>query len=798
MVHELFLCGTVLAFCETTVRFHSQSLRRISASREGLGASHRTRRVRHGIAAGALIVLTMAMGGCGFTSGASAGPPANVSVTVSPLSVSVSLGQTVQFAAMVTGAPSNAVNWSVNQIAGGNSTLGTISSSGLYTAPQALPANPKITVTATAQAAPQASGSATVQIQSGITVSIAPNSANVLPEGSVSFTATVAGAGNASTGVNWSVSGAAGSSAGLGTISASGANAAVYTAPAFPPPQGFASIVAASTADPSKTATATVTISCAAANSISPASASVAVGTPQVFTAYLCVAPGTAAAWDVNGISGGNSSVGTIASTGANTATYTAPAAVPSPSSVVVDATAGTQSASATIAIVGNSQVTVTVSPPSATLIAGQSTNFTATVSGTANPGVTWIVNGIPDGNTAVGQVCAAGSNPCTAPSGSEDAVEYLAPQAPPQPSNVTLTAISQASPSATGSAQITIAVPAQPGISVAPFYAFVGPTQQVAFTANVTGEANTGVTWQISSAVPGAGCTGASCGSIDNAGNYTAPALAPSPNAILVTAVSVANPSLTATATVAVTSGPTIETVLPSSVIAGAQQSFLLAVKGLNFIPTTSSGTSQMIINNQPRPTNCPTPNLCTITLQSSDVAAAGTLSIEIQNPGNPPSLSNPVSLVILPASQPPSAVALTGAAPTAAGKDIIVAEPTTAGATTSPVNIEFVGLASPDGSTCTIQASAISVVRPSSGTVAVNICVQGNFLDPTFTYSFSSPATGGDIGITTASMGSLFPNLIELTLTISNQTATGLRTLFVKTPNGDIATATGVIEVQ
>ncbi|MGB6876888.1 MAG: hypothetical protein WBD87_12745 [Candidatus Acidiferrales bacterium] len=90
-----------------------------------------------------------------------------MSVSVSPQSASVLLGQTVQFMATVTGVSSSAVNWSVNNVAGGNSTVGTISASGLYTAPRAMPSASNVTVTATAQPAPQASGSATVQIQSG-------------------------------------------------------------------------------------------------------------------------------------------------------------------------------------------------------------------------------------------------------------------------------------------------------------------------------------------------------------------------------------------------------------------------------------------------------------------------------------------------------------------------------------------------------------------------------------------------------------------------------------------------------
>jgi len=709
----------------------------------------------------------------------------------------VSLGQTVQFTATVTGTDSSAVNWSVNGVAGGNSAAGTISGFGLYTAPQTMPAQITITVTATTQSAPQVNGSATVRIQSGITVSIVPNSVNVAPGTAANFTATVSGAGNASTGVSWSVNGISGGNAAVGALSVTGPDAATYTAPAIPPAPATVFVTATSVADSSGSATATVKISCAA-NSVSPAAVSVPTGATQSFTASLCVAPGTTISWNVNGIAGGSSTIGTVTAAGANSAIYTAPAAPPSTNPVTIAAVAGTQTASATVTIVNSPAVVVTVFPASAIVPPGVSQSFTATVTGTSNANVIWTVNGIANGNASVGQVCAVNSNPCAASTGTETSIDYLAPSAQPQPATVTLAATSQTDTSAKGSAEITVSAPAQPGVSVAPFYAFLDPSQQFHFIANVTGVTNMSVTWTVSSAVVGQGCSGTSCGLIDSAGNYTAPATAPSPNAITITATSVATPALAASATVAITSGPTIETVLPSSVIAGAQQSFELAVKGLNFIATTGSGTSQLLLNNSPRSTNCPTPNLCTITLQPADVSAAGVLSVEIQSPGTPTTLSNPVSLVILPAPQPPTAISLTSSAPTALGNDIAVVEPTTAGATTSPVNVEFSGMVSPDGSSCVIQASAVTVTRPTSGTTTVNICVQGNFLDPTFTYSFSSPQTGGDIGISTASMASLFPNLIELTLTISSQTAAGLRTLFVTTPNGDVATATGVLEVQ
>ena len=64
-------------------------------------------------------------------SGGSTGP----SVSVTPSSTTVQVGETAQFHAAVTGVPDTSVTWSVDGAAGGNSTVGTIGSSGLYTAP---------------------------------------------------------------------------------------------------------------------------------------------------------------------------------------------------------------------------------------------------------------------------------------------------------------------------------------------------------------------------------------------------------------------------------------------------------------------------------------------------------------------------------------------------------------------------------------------------------------------------------------------------------------------------------------
>ena len=120
------------------------------------------------------------------TAQADSAKSASATVTVtnaSPTSVSVSPGAatvanfgTQQFTASVNGAPSTAVTWQVDAIAGGSQTTGFISTSGLYVAPSGVPTKSDgkggsvtttVTVSAVSQANSSASGSATVTIQPG-------------------------------------------------------------------------------------------------------------------------------------------------------------------------------------------------------------------------------------------------------------------------------------------------------------------------------------------------------------------------------------------------------------------------------------------------------------------------------------------------------------------------------------------------------------------------------------------------------------------------------------------------------
>jgi hypothetical protein len=745
------------------------------------------------------VLMAIILGGCGY---AGTPPLPSVTLLLEPGSAVVALGQTQQFQALVTGSSDVTVTWEVDGVANGNSISGTVSGAGLYTAPLVMPSPTSVTITVISQANRNDQASAAVTLQDGIGISVLPATATVTPGGAQVFAANISGAGGLTGGVTWSVNGAAGGNATVGTVVVNGASSAVYTAPALIPLLATVTLTAASVADPAKTGSAAVTIACAAPNSIAPPAAQLALGQAQTFTATFCGIGAAAIAWDVNGISGGKALVGTIAVTGASTASYTAPANLPTSNPVTIHAVAAGSTVPATVTIV--SDVSVSVSPPSASILTGARVTLAPTVTNSADTSVTWSVNSIANGNTAVGQICQQASNPCVNPGGASSAsVDYLAPATVPAANPVTVTATSEADASKSGNALISISAPSTNVIvTVSPAYAFLPPsggtlsTEQ--FSTAVTGTTNKNVTWAVQSGVLGQGCAGTACGSINAAGLYTSPTSAPSPNAVTVMATSAADASKMASATVAITSGPTIEIVLPSSVFAGAVESFPLAVQGTGFVAGSGVDASTILINGMARGTTCAATSSCATGLNRADVASAGTSTIQVQNPGPNGALSNPAPFVIIPFDISVGTLALTSAQPTAASMVLVVPEPTTT-AESAAIDVDTIGLLI-DGS-CGIQGSPLTVTRPVSGTAVVSLCIHGNLLDPTFVYEFSGAGgapDGSDIGVTASAITGLFPNMIELDLQISSATIPGVRTLFITTLNNDRAASTGMLEVQ
>jgi hypothetical protein len=92
----------------------------------------------------------------------------NAVVTVTPgTTVGLAAGKTIPFNATVAPAPSADVIWEVNGLPGGFQTVGTISNSGVYTAPPTPPPGANVTITAVSVADTTQSGSATVGLAFG-------------------------------------------------------------------------------------------------------------------------------------------------------------------------------------------------------------------------------------------------------------------------------------------------------------------------------------------------------------------------------------------------------------------------------------------------------------------------------------------------------------------------------------------------------------------------------------------------------------------------------------------------------
>src|ERR1700733_3947434 len=94
-----------------------------------------------------LVGITFLLAGCGgYIPGHDPADP--MVVKLAAIRATVPIGDSIQLSAVVTGAGPDTVQWSVNGIVGGNSIFGTISNTGLYTTPAAVPSEPTITLTA--------------------------------------------------------------------------------------------------------------------------------------------------------------------------------------------------------------------------------------------------------------------------------------------------------------------------------------------------------------------------------------------------------------------------------------------------------------------------------------------------------------------------------------------------------------------------------------------------------------------------------------------------------------------------
>jgi hypothetical protein len=255
-------------------------------------------------------------------------------------------------------------------------------------------------------------------------------------------------------------------------------------------------------------------------------------------------------------------------------------------------------------------RIGVALTPSSASLMAGQSAHFEATVRGTNLPGVTWSI---------------------TPPIGMLMNGTYTAPSTISSPQAVTLVVRSLADPNRTASATVFLA--ATVGIAVAPPSISLAAGQSATFEASIGGTFDTSVRWSLDPAV----------GTITN-GVYTAPATISTLQTILLTAASLADPSKTAQASIKLTPSQ------PLSIAINPSQIMLQPLQTEQFTAVIQGGTGNVHWSINPSLGNISPSGLYTA---PSATTAAQTITVIASLSSDPPKTAT--AIVTLPGQTPP-----------------------------------------------------------------------------------------------------------------------------------------------
>jgi hypothetical protein len=282
---------------------------------------------------------------------------------------------------------------------------------------------------------------------------------------------------------------------------------------------------------------------------VEPGDAQVVPGGTVRFGAAVTGSADTTVAWTVDEPSGGS-----VDATGL----YTAPG---STGTFHVRATARADAAAqgvASVTVTPTPTIAVAVTPRTPTVTTGGTIAFSATVTGTANQGVTWAVQEA----AGCGSITAGGT--------------YTAPGAA---ATCHVVATSVADPTKSDVATITVAVPQPVTVAVSPATASVDGCRTVSFTATVTGTTDRRVTWSVQEAASG---------TISSSGVYTAPNGVGTAHVV---ATSMADPTKSATALVTVNEHVLSVAVSPAAITIPAG-----GTAQLTATVTTTCGTFQSV----------------------------------------------------------------------------------------------------------------------------------------------------------------------------------------------------------
>ena len=267
--------------------------------------------------------LLMALVGCG------SGVNPDLAAYISTGQNTVRAGDTVQLNRLPANVTGTALTYSVNGVQGGNTKFGTVDGNGLYTAPAIVPSPSNIvTVTSVATSFPKGKpGSVAFTVLNPI-----PVVSSVTPSTFAEGTATVTITGSRFVyGAQIFWNGAAipttyvSSTQLAASISAPlPGNYSLYVR--NPDPGAASSAVISITVTPGKVMLQLLTND----------GTSVRVNNSVRIGLTVSGTLNTGMVWQVNGINGGNAQIGTVVANQDGSATYTAPAVVPTPNSIVM------------------------------------------------------------------------------------------------------------------------------------------------------------------------------------------------------------------------------------------------------------------------------------------------------------------------------------------------------------------------------------------------------------------------------------------------------------------------------
>ena len=360
-----------------------------------------------------------------------------VSVSVSPASANVKAGGTQQFTATVVGSTNTSVTWSISPATG----AGTISSSGLYTAPAAVTSPQTVTITATSAANTSVKAPVIVNLLATPTVSAWPTASAIsygqtlasstLTGGTASVAGTFAwttpntapGVGTQSESVTFSPNASTNYSTVVGTVPVT-----------ITPPPSFTLTATPSTLSILQGAGGTSTIAVVGANGFTGSVTLAASGLPSGVTASFATNPTTGSSVLTLTASGtatvGTATVTVTGTSGSLTATKTIALTVSAPPSFTLTATPSTLSilqgagGTSTIAVVGANGFTGSVTLAASGLPSGVTASFatnpttgssvlTLTASGTATVGTATVtVTGTSGSLTATKTIALTVSAP--------------------------------------------------------------------------------------------------------------------------------------------------------------------------------------------------------------------------------------------------------------------------------------------------------------------------------------------------------------------------------------------------